>query len=236
MITSWLAPRTERIALIPTTTTTHTEPFHVATGLQTLDHISQGRAGWQLRISAGAAEAAAFGRKGAPAINFRNVASGVADTALEALLDEAADSAEVSRRLWDSWEDNAIIRDVASGRFLDRELLHYIDFKSDNFSVIGTSIVPRSPQGQIPITVLAHSTPIYRLAARVADVVFTTPHPLSSVRKLESVATAAEVAAQILEWSGEGIEGVRLRPLSNSKDLRVINEYCRSAKRFRCTE
>lgn len=179
LLLSWIAPRTHRIGLIPTVTTTHTEPFHVATALQTLDHVSLGRAGWQARISAGAAEARAFGRRESPAVDFRAVIAGEPDAALDALLAEARDFAEVASRLWDSWEDDAIIRDTETGRFLDRERVHHVRFEGERFSVAGPSIVPRSPQGRPPITLLAHSEAVYRLAAEAADVVFVTPEPQS---------------------------------------------------------
>ena len=83
---------------------------------------------------------------------------------------------EVVRRLWDSWEDDAEIRDVATGRFIDRDKLHYVDFEGQHFSVRGPSITPRPPQGQPVVTVLAHARVPYELAARAADVVFVTPH------------------------------------------------------------
>jgi alkanesulfonate monooxygenase SsuD/methylene tetrahydromethanopterin reductase-like flavin-dependent oxidoreductase (luciferase family) len=82
----------------------------------------------------------------------------------------------VVRRLWDSWEDDAEIRDAATGRFIDRDKLHYIDFEGRWFSVRGPSITPRPPQGQPVVAVLAHSTVPYRLAARQSDIVFVTPH------------------------------------------------------------
>jgi alkanesulfonate monooxygenase SsuD/methylene tetrahydromethanopterin reductase-like flavin-dependent oxidoreductase (luciferase family) len=81
----------------------------------------------------------------------------------------------VVRRLWDSWEDDAEIRQVSSGRFVDRDKLHYIDFEGRWFSVKGPSITPRPPQGQPVVAVLAHVSAAYALAARSADIVFTTP-------------------------------------------------------------
>ncbi|MFV0434663.1 MAG: LLM class flavin-dependent oxidoreductase [Leucobacter sp.] len=197
LLLSWIAPRTGAIGLIPTVTTTHTEPFHVATALQTLDHVSEGRAGWQLRISPSAAEAAAFGRREAPRIDFTAVAAGADDEALNELLDEAADVAEVASRLWDSWEDDAIIRDVETGRFLDRDRLHRTEFSGPRFSVAGPSIVPRSPQGRLPITLLAHSEPVYRLAARVADVVFVTPESQSELGGASHGRSAAQIVAAV---------------------------------------
>ncbi|MBK3630284.1 LLM class flavin-dependent oxidoreductase, partial [Streptomyces sp. MBT49] len=90
------------------------------------------------------------------------------------LFDEAADWVEAVRRLWDSWEDDAEIRDVATGRFIDRDKLHHIDFEGRHFSVKGPSITPRPPQGQPLVTALAHDTVPYRLVAvargDVADV------------------------------------------------------------------
>jgi len=73
------------------------------------------------------------------------------------LFDEAGDFVEVVRRLWDSWEDDAVIRDVTTGRYVDRDKLHYIDFTGRCFSVKGPSITPRPPQGQPVVAVLAHA-------------------------------------------------------------------------------
>jgi alkanesulfonate monooxygenase SsuD/methylene tetrahydromethanopterin reductase-like flavin-dependent oxidoreductase (luciferase family) len=142
---------------------THTEPFHVSTQIATLDWVTSGRAGQRIKVSSDPREYALFGRRD-PEAEDR-----------ESLFDEAADHVEVQRRLWDSWEDDAEIRDVATGRFVDREKLHYIDFVGSHFAVRGPSITPRPPQGQPVVTALAHVDTAYRLAARAADVVFTTP-------------------------------------------------------------
>jgi alkanesulfonate monooxygenase SsuD/methylene tetrahydromethanopterin reductase-like flavin-dependent oxidoreductase (luciferase family) len=95
---------------------------------------------------------------------------------------------EVLRRLWDSWEDDAEIRDVDTGRFIDRDKLHYIDFEGRWFSVKGPSITPRPPQGQPIVAALGHARVPYRLIARSADVGFVTPR---------DAAHAAEIVAQI---------------------------------------
>ena len=79
------------------------------------------------------------------------------------------------RRLWDSWEDDAIIRDAATGRYIDRNKLHYVDFRGKYFSVKGPSITPRPPQGQPVVAALAHAPRIYEFAAASADLVFITP-------------------------------------------------------------
>lgn len=156
-------PVTSHVGLVPTVITTHTEPFHVSTQIATLDWVTKGRAGERVKVSGDEAEAALFGRRD------------VAKESGESQFDEAADHVEVQRRLWDSWEDDAEIRDAATNRFVDRDKLHYIDFVGSHFAVRGPSITPRPPQGQPIVTALAHVERAYRLAARSADVVFTTP-------------------------------------------------------------
>ncbi|MFE4971747.1 LLM class flavin-dependent oxidoreductase [Kitasatospora sp. NPDC056651] len=137
-----IAPLTSRVGLVPTVTTTHTEPFHTSISVNTLDWASEGRAGWLVGVSTTEAEARAFGR--------RPVAPE------DELWAEAADAVEVAARLWDSWEDDAEIRETATGRFIDRDKLHYIDFTGPHFSVRGPSITPRPPQGRpvvaVPVT------------------------------------------------------------------------------------
>ncbi|MEL4319605.1 LLM class flavin-dependent oxidoreductase [Leifsonia sp. YIM 134122] len=176
LIASFVAPLTGRIGLIPTVTTTHTEPFHVATALQTLDFASLGRAGWRAQVSAGAADAALIGRRSFPSLTIDQLSSAEGIALEKRLFAEARDAIEVVRRLWDSWEDDAIIRDASTGRFIDRDKLHYADFEGEYFSVKGTSITPRSPQGQPLVTVLAHQRIPYELAATSADIVYVTPH------------------------------------------------------------
>jgi alkanesulfonate monooxygenase SsuD/methylene tetrahydromethanopterin reductase-like flavin-dependent oxidoreductase (luciferase family) len=162
LVAARIAPVTAHIGLIPVATVTHTEPFHVSKAIATLDHVSHGRAGWQPRVSSTAHEAALFGRR-------------PASIDADELFDEAADAVEVVRRLWDSWDDDAIIRDAATGRYIDRNKLHYVDFRGKFFSVKGPSITPRPPQGQPVVAALAHASRIYEFAAASADLVFITP-------------------------------------------------------------
>ena len=136
LIASRVAPLTRHIGLMPTAVVTHTEPFHLSKAIATLDYVSSGRAGIRVQVSASPEAARHFGRA------RRH------PTPAARLLAEAADYVEVLRRLWDSWEDDAEIRDVATGRFVDRDKLHYIDFDGAWFSVKGPSITPRPPQGQ----------------------------------------------------------------------------------------
>jgi alkanesulfonate monooxygenase SsuD/methylene tetrahydromethanopterin reductase-like flavin-dependent oxidoreductase (luciferase family) len=197
MVAARVAPRTSRIGLIPSVTVTHTEPFHTSKAVATLDFISSGRAGVRVQVSARPHEAAHFGRREVPGAG-----------AAEELFAEATDYVEVVRRLWDSWEDDAEIRDVATGRFVDRDKLHYIDFQGRWFRVKGPSITPRPPQGQPPVVALAHSTVPYRFAAQQADVALVTPMDVTDARRiLDEVAAfrssrAVRVLADVVVFLG----------------------------------
>jgi alkanesulfonate monooxygenase SsuD/methylene tetrahydromethanopterin reductase-like flavin-dependent oxidoreductase (luciferase family) len=127
---AFVAAATSVLGVAPVVSTTYSEPFHVSTQLASVDHVSSGRAGWVVGASPRPEAAAAWGRP-------------LADP-----LQEAVDAVRVVRALWDSWEDDAVIRDVATGRYLDRDRLHYVDFAGATYSVKGPAIVPRPPQGQ----------------------------------------------------------------------------------------
>ena len=198
LVAARVAPLTARIGVVPTATVTHTEPFHVSKAIATLDYVSGGRAGWRVQVSARPDEAAHVGRRTVPAVQ-----PGADDPETQRLLtelfDEAGDAVEVVRRLWDSWEDDAEIRDVATGRFVDRDKLHYIDFEGRWFDVRGPSITPRPPQGQPVVVALAHAPVPRAFAARSADVVLITP-----VDNAQGAAQVAEIGALRQQAGREG--------------------------------
>lgn len=185
LIASRVAPRTRHIGLVPTVITTHTEPFHASKAIATLDYVSTGRAGVRVQVSSRRDAAAHFGRRELPEDRAALTAE---------LFGEAADYVEVLRRLWDSWEDDAEIRDVSSGRFIDRNKLHYIDFEGATFSVKGPSITPRPPQGQPVVAALGHVDPAYQLIAGSTDVGFITPHSADEASDLVSTLAALRPA------------------------------------------
>ncbi|MBR7833849.1 LLM class flavin-dependent oxidoreductase [Actinospica durhamensis] len=190
LIAARVAPLTSHVGLVPTITTTHTEPFHVSKVLATLDYASTGRAGWRPRLGAlGEVGLPGAPRDEAPLFGRRTPVPYVE------LFAEAADHVEVVRRLWDSWEDDAEIRDAATGRFVDREKLHYIDFTGPHFSVRGPSITPRPPQGQPPVIALAHQSDAYTFAARSADVVLVTPQSTGGIAPIVQEIRTAQAAA-----------------------------------------
>lgn len=188
LIASRVAPRTRHVGLVPVVVVTHTEPFHISKAIATLDYVSGGRAGWLPQVSASSGDNAHFGR--------REIAAGE-------LLAEAADHVEVVRRLWDSWEDDAEIRDVATGRFIDRDKLHYIDFHGEWFSVKGPSITPRPPQGQPLVTATADDRAGFEFAARAADVVFTPVADPDSAARAVSEFAAHRVAGKKVHVFGD---------------------------------
>lgn len=143
LLASWLAPRSRKLGIIAGAPVNLLEPFHVSTGIATLDYVSEGRAGLLVQRLSGAR--AAEGQRAIGALNgFPSVERPAQDRDAEAAI-------EVVRRLWDSWEDGAVIRDPVSQRFLDESKLHYIDFEGAGFRVLGPSITPRPPQGQPPV-------------------------------------------------------------------------------------
>ncbi|MDQ0862934.1 LLM class flavin-dependent oxidoreductase [Arthrobacter globiformis] len=183
---AFAGPVTGSIVLVPEVDTVYTEPFHISTQLASLDYVSGGRAGWLVAASDQAADAAAVGRSFVPA---------------DGLGREAADSIEVGHRLWDSWEDDAVIRDVATGRYIDADKLHYVDFESvAGYSVKGPSIIPRPLQGQLPVLAPAGLLSADQLSAGAADAVLVSaPTPELLAGEIAEARAAAPAAAIIAE-------------------------------------
>jgi alkanesulfonate monooxygenase SsuD/methylene tetrahydromethanopterin reductase-like flavin-dependent oxidoreductase (luciferase family) len=188
LIAARVGPATRHIGLVPTAITTHTEPFHLSKAVATLDYVSGGRAGVRVQVAGRADTAAHFGRRDVEQLSIDRLADPAMQRLFAEHFDEAADYVEVLRRLWDSWDDDAEIRDVDTGRFIDAGKLHYIDFAGRWFSVKGPSITPRPPQGQPIVAALGHASVPYELIARSADVGFVTPRDR---------AHAAQIVAEI---------------------------------------
>ncbi|AYN42113.1 LLM class flavin-dependent oxidoreductase [Streptomyces dangxiongensis] len=172
-VLSRLAPATRRIGLVPTVTTTHTEPFRVQAAVAALDRVSRGRAGWRIDASATEGEARLSGRRyaGPPKTPWR----------------EAGGGADAAAGPWDSREDGAGIRDAATGRFPDRDRPDRADLTGTAFSVRGPATVPRPPQGHPVRVVDATDDHALTVAARYADVALvraTAPAQAAGLRDL----------------------------------------------------
>ncbi|OCT21250.1 LLM class flavin-dependent oxidoreductase [Pseudomonas putida] len=165
---SALAAVTERIGLIATATTTYNEPYHIARKFASLDHLSKGRAAWNLVTSVVADEAWNFGREQHIDHTDR--------------YQRAEEFHDVVKGLWDSWDDDAFVRDKTSGRYFDPDKLHTLNHKGAHFSVRGPLNVARPPQGH-PVLVQAGASEAGKaLAARVAEVVFAAHHELPAAQ------------------------------------------------------
>lgn len=156
---SALAARTSHIGLVGTATTSYNSPFNLARRFASLDLISRGRAGWNVVTSGDAGTAGNYGLD-----EHYDYATRYA---------RAAEHIEVSRKLWDSYEDDAFPRDRESGVFLDPERLHATDHRGTHFSVTGPLNIERSPQGQPVIFQAGDSTEGRDLGAEYADGIFT---------------------------------------------------------------
>jgi len=164
IILTAIAAATRHIGLIATASSSYNEPYNIARRFASLDHASSGRAGLNIVTTADRPSALNFGLDQVMAHRTR--------------YERAAEFAEVVRALWDSWEDDALVGDKASARFIDMSRVHPISHKGRFFNVEGPLNVPRPPQGQ-PIVVQAGGSDDGRdLAARQADAVFSVAHSL----------------------------------------------------------
>jgi FMN-dependent oxidoreductase (nitrilotriacetate monooxygenase family) len=165
---SALAMTTKRIGLVCTATTTYDEPFHIARRFASLDQISGGRSGWNVVTSMQSSEAKNFGRESHLKHDER--------------YRRAREFVQVVRGLWDSWDDDAFVRDKESGRFFRPGAVHALDHHGTYFKVGGPLNVARSPQGQ-PVVVQAGSSDDGKeLAAETAEVIFTAHQSLQSAQ------------------------------------------------------
>ncbi|MBP0615082.1 LLM class flavin-dependent oxidoreductase [Jiella mangrovi] len=164
---SALATSTSRIGLGATASTTYGDPFTVARAFASLDHISGGRAAWNAVTTANAVSAANFGRD--------HPDHGQRYAIAEEFL-------SVVRGLWDCWDDDAVVKNRASGLYIDPKKVRALDHEGPFFQVKGPLNISRSPQGQPVVFQAGGSAPGQRLAARTADVVFSVVQDLAEAR------------------------------------------------------
>lgn len=163
-----IAARTQRIGLVATASTTFYEPYNLARLFSTLDHLSGGRAGWNIVTTASADAAANFGLDAHPDPEVRYAR---ADEFLQA-----------ATRLWDSWEDDAILLDREAGRYADPDRIHPAAFAGEHVRVAGPFNAKRSPQGH-PVLVQAGASNAGRdFAARWAEAIFTAHQRLEDAQ------------------------------------------------------
>jgi N-acetyl-S-(2-succino)cysteine monooxygenase len=190
---SAIAAVTSRIGLVCTATTSYNEPYHVARKFASLDHISGGRAGWNLVTSGMAVEAYNFGR---------DAHYGHAER-----YDRAREFAEVVVALWDSWDDDAFVRDKASGQFFDPAKMHVLNHVGKHFKVKGPLNIARPPQGHPVIVQAGTSDDGMDVAARFAEVIFSANLTMESCQ-----AYFKEVKTRAAQKFGRSPDHIKVMP------------------------
>jgi FMN-dependent oxidoreductase (nitrilotriacetate monooxygenase family) len=164
---SVLSAHTTHLGLAATASTTYSEPYHVARAFASLDHLSGGRAAWNVVTSSYPKNGRVFGREHPPHADRYAIAGEFVEACLQ---------------LWDSWDDDAFVMDKARGTFVRPGSLHVPDFHGQHFTVTGGLNLPRCPQGHPVIIQAGSSAPGQALAARTAEVVFTAQNSLDEAR------------------------------------------------------
>ncbi|MFB9948702.1 LLM class flavin-dependent oxidoreductase [Rhizobium puerariae] len=165
---SYLAGQTSHIGLVGTASTSYNEPFHIARKFASLDHLSGGRAGWNVVTSLSDDEARNFGRE----THFS-----YADR-----YERAREFVHVTFGLWQGWEEHAFIRDKQSGIFFDPDKLHLLNHKGKHFSVQGPLNIDRPIQGYPLISQAGQSEDGQELAAETADIVFSIQNSIEGAK------------------------------------------------------
>jgi FMN-dependent oxidoreductase (nitrilotriacetate monooxygenase family) len=187
-----IAAATTRIGVIGTASTSYNEPYNLARRFSTLDHLSGGRAGWNMVTTADLGSARNFGRDAVPVHAERYA--------------RASEFASVVTALWDSWEDDALVGDKVSGRFIDTSKVHPLGHKGEWFSVAGALNLPRSPQGRPVLIQAGGSADGRELAARHAEAVFSASQSFD-----EAASYARELKSRAAAY-GRGPNAIRVLP------------------------
>ena len=177
---SAIATHTSHIGLVATASTTYNEPFHIARKYASLDHISGGRAGWNIVTSWSDEEARNFDRDKHLDYDTR--------------YDRAAEFVQVVTGLWDSWEDGALVRDKASGLYFDPEKMHVLNHRGKHFSVRGPLSSAPTPQGRPVLVQAGAAAQGQEIAGAYADVVYALSFDLASAQAYYASIKARAVA------------------------------------------
>src|SRR6478752_6334435 len=231
LIAARVAPVTRHIGFVPTAITTHTEPFHLSKAIATLDYVSAGRAGIRVQVAARAGTTAHFGRREILPLEPDRLGDPDTRRLIADHFDEAADYVEVLRRLWDSWEDDAEIRDVAF--VTPRDAAHAAE-------IVAEIRTEQARAGRAGMTVHVFGDLVVFLdetkAAAVArrqrldERAGTEYHSDAHI----FTGTAVGLADLLQEWQAAGLSGFRLRPAALPHDLTQLTERLVPELRRRC--
>lgn len=187
-----VALATKHIGVIATASTTYNSPYNLARRIASMDYISNGRAAWNAVTNAGDAAAQNFGLGEAPLHVDR--------------YERASEFVEIVHKLWDSWEDDAIIGDHVNGVFADNKKVHAINHVGKHFSVKGPLNVPRTPQGRPVVVQAGGSEGGKALGSRYADAIFCTQTTLE-----DGIAFYNEMKARAAAW-GRNPDHLKIMP------------------------
>ncbi|WP_146553849.1 LLM class flavin-dependent oxidoreductase [Rummeliibacillus sp. SL167] len=187
-----LSAITKNIGFVATASTTYNEPFHIARKFSSLDHLNGGRSAWNVVTSYYQTEANNFNQQSHLDHSLR--------------YEKATEFVEVVKGLWDSWEEDALVRDKESGVFFHPDKLHALDFKGKYYSVKGPLNSSRSPQGRPVIVQAGSSEAGTDLAAKTADVIFTAQQTLE-----EAQAFYKKVKQKVVDF-GRSPDDVKIMP------------------------
>ena len=187
-----LVPVTDHIGLLATASTTYSAPWDLARRFATLDHLSNGRAGWNIVTTGNPTAAANFADQAHPEHRDRYA--------------RAREFVEVALEVWDGWEDDAVVASPTTGEWADQHKLHPPLHRGEHFSVAGILAIPRSPQGYPVLAQAGSSDEGVDLAGRFADVVFT---PQSTIA---AGAAFRQRVRSVAESYGRSADDIRLLP------------------------
>lgn len=187
-----VAQHTQRIGLVATTTTTYEEPFSIARKFASLDHLSAGRAGWNLVTTQYVEDSKNFGR---------DEHMGRIDR-----YERAQESLDVVRALWDSWATDAFVQDKSTGRYLDPTRVRTINHRGTHFAVKGPLNVARTPQGQPVVFMAGQSEAGKELAAYGGEGLFGT-----ASSKAQAQAEYADIKGRMPKY-GRPPEALKILP------------------------
>jgi FMN-dependent oxidoreductase (nitrilotriacetate monooxygenase family) len=219
-----LVPVTEHIGLAATASTTYSAPWDLARRFATLDHLSRGRAGWNIVTTGTPYAAANFADQTHPEHADR--------------YDRAEEFVEVVLKVWDGWEDDAVVASRSTGIWADGTKLHPPRHRGEHFSVAGFLAIPRSPQGH-PVLAQAGSSPAgVALAGRFADLVFTPQSTIangiafrdrirasaaSNGRAADSIRTLPGLSFVLGSTEREAAAGWEQLEAASSEEFRLLN-------------
>jgi len=220
-VLAWLAPQVPRLGLLAVRSATRAEPYHLSRAIATVDYVSGGRAGWHC--------VAELDDTGA-------VVSSHPAPAPQERAEHAVEVVEVVRGLWDTWEDDACVREVATGRYVDPARIHRLDHRGTHLAIRGPSATPRPPQGHPVVAVTLDGGPVAAALGPLADLGFVVADtPFEAAARAAAFRAAADgrplrallVTDRVGPAPADGIDGLLLTGVDTAEGLAALRSESR---------